>query len=165
MGSSMTTKKCTVCSLPNTDKTLSYCYQGVEHYFCSPLCQNRFKTHPHLYVGDPQHGLAPKQKGDVLIKKRRIRLLSVISNDARARLITAVTKLMGVQDISIEGDEVLVVYDLMKIALEDIEAVIVKSVGQLDEAVTEKIKRGFIHYSEECELDNLAHLTKDSGSY
>jgi len=116
-------------------------------------------------VGDPQHGLAPKQKGDVLIKKRRIRLLSVISNDARARLITAITKLMGVQDISIEGDEVLVVYDLMKIALEDIEAVIVKSVGQLDEAVTEKIKRGFIHYSEECELDNLAHLTKDSGSY
>jgi len=53
----------------------------------------------------------------------------------------------------------------LQVSLEDIEAVIEQSVGKLKSRVADRIKRGFIHYSEECELDNLAHPVGDGGCH
>lgn len=156
---------CPVCNMVDVDKALTYCFQGVEHYFCSRQCQDRFKEHPHLFVGDPQHGLSAKQKGEVFIKTRKLRLSIDISDELKSQLVNDISTLMGVEHLSFNEENILVTYDLLQVSLEDIENAIVTSAGNLDGAITEKIKRGFIHYSEDCELDNIAHLTKTGGYY
>lgn len=53
---------CPVCSMTKINRSLLFSFQGIDHYFCSSQCLGRFKDRPHLFVGDPQHGLSPKQK-------------------------------------------------------------------------------------------------------
>jgi YHS domain-containing protein len=145
------------------DKALTYRFQGVDQYFCSRQCQDRFIQHPHLFVGSPRQGPSPKQKGEVVIKKRELRLSIDMNDEVKSRLKNDIGILMGVKALSFNEGNIFVTYDLLQVSLEDIENAIVMSAGNLDGAITKKIKRGFIHYSEECELENLAHLTKKSG--
>lgn len=161
----MALKTCPVCNMVEVDKALIYSFQGVDHYFCSRQCQDRFKVHPSLYVGDPRHGLSAKQKGEVVIKKRKLSLSFATSDEVKSRLKNDIGILMGVKTLSFNEGDIHVTYDLLQISLEDIENAIVTSACQLDGAITETIKRGFIHYSEECELDNLARLTKEGGCH
>ncbi len=153
---------CPVCHMTEVNKTLAWNFQGVKHYFCSTQCLQRFKAHPHLYVGDPQHGLAPKQKNQVVLKKRRIRLHETIDEDLKKTLEGGLKSLMGIKSVDFEQEDIFVIYDLLEISLDTIEEAIENCAVQLDGRILENIKRGLIHYSEECALDNLEHLTKDS---
>jgi YHS domain-containing protein len=63
---------CPVCHMKKINRALLFKFQGVDHHFCSTQCLQRFKAHPHLFVGDPKHGMSPKQKGQVVLKRRRI---------------------------------------------------------------------------------------------
>ena len=56
-------------------------------------------------------------------------------------------------------------YGNLNASLEDIENTIEQVAISLRDGLVDKIKRGVIHYSEECELDNLAHLTRDGGCH
>jgi YHS domain-containing protein len=147
------------------DKALSYHFQGVDQYFCSRQCQDRFIEHPHLFVGSPRQGPSPKQKGEVVIKKHKLSLSIDMSDEIKSRLENAIGILMGVEALNFSEGNIFVTYDLLQVSLEDIENAIVTSVGNLDGAITEKIKRGLIHYSEDCELENLAHVTKKTSYY
>jgi hypothetical protein len=55
-------------------------------------------------------------------------------------------------------------YDLLQVSLDTIEKVIEDNASQQNGTVLGKIKRSIIHYSEECELGNLAHLAKGEGN-
>lgn len=156
------TLHCPVCQMTNINSDLLLSYQGVEHYFCSFQCLERFQSHPHLYVGDPQHGLSAKQKNQVVLKKRRIRLNEVISIDIKKVLEKSLLALMGVREVIFNQQDVFVTYDLLEVSLESIEKTIEDRAVSLRGAVLENIKRGLIHFSEDCEIDNLTHLTKDS---
>ena len=90
------TSHCPVCQMTNINRDLLLNYQGVEHYFCSSQCLERFQSHPHVYVGDPQHGLSAKQKNQVVLKQRRIRLNEVIGDDVKKVLEESLLALMGV---------------------------------------------------------------------
>jgi YHS domain-containing protein len=68
------------------NRTLSFSFQGVDQYFCSSQCLEHFKAHPHLFVGDPQHGLSPKKNKPVVLKQRRIMLKKTINEDFKAVL-------------------------------------------------------------------------------
>ena len=72
---------------------------------------------------------------------------------------------MGVKKVGVLEQSIFVTYDLIQVSLEDIENSIVMMIGKLDGSLTETIKRGFIHYTEECELENLAHLSKSGGCH
>jgi YHS domain-containing protein len=159
------TIRCPVCHMTKINRSLLLKYQGVDHYLCSPQCLERFKSHPHLFVGDPQHGLSPKQKKQVVFKKRRIRLCETIGDELKANLKTSLQSLMGVEAVNFENQEMYVTYDLLQVSLEDIEKAIEQAAARLRQGVTEQVKRGLIHYSEECELDNLAHLTRGGGCH
>lgn len=148
---------CPVCQMTKIDRSLSLNYQGVDHYFCSSQCLERFKGHPHLFVGDPKHGLSPKQKGQAALKKRRIGLAEPVDDELKALLEQSLLSLMGVETLVFEGSCVYVTYDLLQVSLEKIETSIEQTAANLRSGVVERVKRGFIHYSEECELDNLAH--------
>ena len=116
-------------------------------------------------MGDPQHGKSPKQKDQVVLKKRRIRFCDAISDRLKAELDASLQMLMGVEAMVFEDEDLYVTYDLIQVSLEDIEKAIEKVAVGFREGVVEQVKRGLIHYSEECELDNLAHLTKDGGCH
>ena len=152
-----------MCHMTIINRSLLLNYLGVDYYFCSTQCLERFKSHPHLFVGDPQHGRSAKQKNQVALKKRCIRLREAIGEQLKTDLKTSLESLMGVQRVGIADQELYVTYDLLQVSLEDIEQTIEQEAGRLREGIVEQMKRGLIHYSEECELDNLAHLTKDSG--
>ena len=156
---------CPVCHMTKINRSLLVNYQGVDHYFCSTQCLERFKSHPHLFVGDPQHGKSPKQKDQVVLKKRRIRFCEAISDPLKAELEASLQMLMGVEAIVFEDEDLYVTYDLIQVSLEDIEKAIEKAAVGFRKGVLDQVKRGLIHYSEECELDNLAHLTKDGGCH
>ncbi len=159
------TIRCPVCHMAKLNRSLFINFQGVDHYFCSSQCLERFKAHPHLFVGDPQHGLSPKQKKQVVLKQRRIILKKAISEDLKAILENSLRSLMGIQEIGFDRQDLFVSYDLLQVSLDMIEKVIEDSASQQQNTVLEKIKRNIIHYSEECELDNLAHLTKKGRGY
>lgn len=161
----MALKTCPVCNMTEINKALTYRFQGIEHYFCSHQCRQRFIEYPHLFVGDPKHGFSAKQKGEELIKSRKLNLSVQITDEIKSRLKQDVGLLMGVESLSFKEQVIFISYDLLQVSLEDIESAVVKSAGNLDGAITNKIKRGFIRYSEDCELDNLSHLTKKHGAH
>ena len=152
---------CPVCQMSEVDKSLHYNYRGVHQYFCSNQCLKRFKKHPHLFVGHPKYGLSVKQKGSEVIKKQKIQLVNAIDDKAEIRIRSNLQSLMGVKAVQFLEQSIFVTYDLIQVSLEDIENSIVMVIGKLDGSLTEKIKRSFIHYTEECEIENLAHLSKD----
>lgn len=156
---------CPVCHMSKINRSLLVNYQGVDHYFCSSQCLERFKAHPHLFVGDPKHGLSPKQKGQTALKKRRIGFAEPIDDDFKEVLEQSLRSLMGVKTLIFEGSSLSVTYDLLQVSLENIESTIEQTVTQERSGVVDRIKRGFIHFSEECELDNLAHLTRDGDNH
>ena len=66
---------------------------------------------------------------------------------------------MGLKNVDLKGQKIEVTYDLIQVSLEDIEQVIENAYGGLKPGIVESLRRGLIHNSEECELDNLEHLS------
>lgn len=163
MSTPESTIRCPVCHMTKLNPTLFFSFQGVDQYFCSSQCLERFKAHPHLFVGEPQHGLSPKQNKQMVLKQRRIMLKKRISEDLKALLEKSLRSLMGIKEIGFDQQVLFVSYDLLQVSLDTIEKVIEDNASQQNGTVFGKIKRSIIHYSEECELGNLAHLTKGGG--
>ena len=93
---------CPVCQMTKIDRSLSLKYQGVDHYFCSSPCLERFKEHPHLFVGDPKHGLSPKQKGQAALKTRRIGFAEPIDDELKVVMQQSLLSLMGIESLVFE---------------------------------------------------------------
>tara|TARA_R110001592_G_scaffold87572_1_gene258526 strand:+ start:3093 stop:3548 length:456 start_codon:yes stop_codon:yes gene_type:complete len=144
---------------------LKYNFEGVNYFFCSSQCMSRFRTHPHLYVGTPQLGKSAKQEHEVVLKKRRIYLNEKTDNTLKKALLESLQTLMGVKEVSLNKQELSVTYDLLEVSLETIEKNIEVSAAKLRKTLLDSIKRGIIHYSEDCELENLAHLSKEGSCH
>lgn len=129
-------------------------YLGVAYSFCSKQCQERFLANPHLYVGIPGQK-APKQEGLSVIKQRRMRLAQPLSTSQAKMLSDALQTMMGIQSVSVEGDCVVIAYDLLQATAEQIEEKLAEIGVQLGEGLAERLRRAFVHYEEECEVGNL----------
>lgn len=158
-------KKCPVCEMEVGKEALLFNYLGIDYWFCSEQCLKRFESHPHLFVGDPVHGKSEKQKGREVIKAHKLKLYFPLDESKEKAVSNEIRGLMGIQGVEVNSDEICVVYDLLQVSLKDIEDAIIRSFGYLNESITQKLRRGIIHYSEECELDHLAHLSKGSGCH
>ena len=129
-------------------------YLGVSYSFCSKQCQERFLSNPHLYVGLPGQK-APKHEGLEVIKKRRLHLAQSLSSSQASTLIDALQAMMGIQSVSVEGDRVVIVYDLLQATAEQLEVKLTEIGVQLGEGLADRLLRAFVHYEEECEIGNL----------
>ncbi len=147
-----------VCGMMVSKDSYPLDHQHIHYAFCSEHCRERFRKYPHLFVGKATYGIAEKQKGKVVRKAHRIKLVDEVGLEKLPDLSQALESLMGVEAVDVRGDEVTVIYDLVQVSLSDIENAIVAEISGLREGITEKIRRAFIHYSEECELESLAHL-------
>ena len=62
---------------------------------------------------------------------------------------------MGIKNIHVEANCVYITYDLLQATVEQIEATTENTGEKLGSGLAEKLKRAFIHYLEDTELDNL----------
>lgn len=148
------TVKDPVCHMEVPATSFATKYAGIHYAFCSAQCKERFLENPHLYVGMPGQK-APKQEGVSVIKQRRLRLAQPLSPSQVRTLSDALQAMMGIQTVSVEGDSIVIAYDLLQATVEQIEERLAEIGVQLGEGWTERLRRAFVHYEEECEVGNL----------
>jgi YHS domain-containing protein len=129
-------------------------YLGIRYTFCSEQCLERFTTNPHLYVGRPGHP-APKQEGKEVVKRRWLRLAQPLVPEEAGTLVTALHEMMGIKAVAAEGVSVEITYDLLQATAGQIEARLTEIGVRLGDGWAERLRRAFIHYEEECEVENL----------
>ncbi len=166
-----------VCGMMVDQWAFQVLHRGVGYAFCSQQCRERFDSAPGLYVG--RHSLlAPKQKGMEVIKRRRIVLGEPLTQAQFTELNDALLSMMGVTALrSVEPMvdsgrdlqhtesesrmtsriEVLeITYDLLQATALQLERKIVERNATLSNGWGEKLQRDYIHYLEQCELEDLA---------
>jgi YHS domain-containing protein len=143
-----------VCGMQIESGNNQLAYQGVSYSFCSKQCQERFLANPHLYVGMPGQK-APRQLGVSVIKQRRLRLAQHLSPSHARTLSDALQAMMGIQTVSVEGNSIVIAYDLLQVTAEQVEVRLAEIGVQLGKDWTERLRRAFVHYEEECEVGNL----------
>jgi YHS domain-containing protein len=151
-------------------------HEGSRYAFCSLQCRERFLARPRLYVGVRRRP-APKEAGKKLIRRRRVLLGHPLAQAQAAALIAALREMMGVIDVEcveapivhgpysrpargepqshagIGGIEIT--YDLLEATMAQLERRIADVGGRFGNGIGAKLGRDFIHYVEECELEDL----------
>ncbi|WP_237056348.1 hypothetical protein [Microbulbifer sediminum] len=147
-----------VCGATVPVDTLSWTHRHIKYAFCSEHCRTRFQRWPHLYVGEATFGLSEGQLGTSVPKFRRIALAGTPTEEQTERIVHSLLELKGIGEVRVEGSEVLVNYDLMRVSLSDIENAIIAQDATLRNHFRDRVACALVHYSENCELDNLSHL-------
>jgi YHS domain-containing protein len=129
-------------------------YQGMHFAFCSQQCKERFLANPHLYIGLPGEP-APKQSGQQVVKRRRLRLGEPLPDADAQQLSKRLHAMMGVYAVDIKADELTITYDLLQATVEQIEAVLQQAGARLGAGWGERLRRAFVHYLEETEVQSL----------
>lgn len=144
-----------VCGMDVAPIQFETIFEGLHYAFCSDQCQQRFVANPHLYIGVPGEK-APRQKGEELIKRRRFQLDIPLTPRGAVILTDELGAMMGVKAIDIQdGNTVTITYDLLQATAEQLEAKMMEVGAKLGEGWTERLRRSFVHYIEECETGNL----------
>lgn len=143
-----------VCGMYVSPQSFPMIHEGQSFAFCSLQCRERFLTNPHLYVGRPGHP-APKQQGKAVIKQRRFSLDEPL-NDAQAVLVgEAIRAMMGIEALVIDGAQMSVTYDLLQVTAQQIETALTDAGAEMGQGWADRLRRGFVHYTEECEIGQL----------
>lgn len=143
-----------VCGMQVEPHMYAIEYEHSHYAFCSSQCRDRFLANPHLYIGYAGQK-APKQEGLQVIKKRRLRLAISLSTSQANRLIEALQAMMGIVFVDVDGDKIDIAYDLLQVTAEQIETKLSEIGLQLGEEWMEQLRRAFVHFEEELEVENL----------
>lgn len=143
-----------VCGMSVDRASFGTDYQGSHFAFCSAQCRERFLANPHLYVGLPGRP-APKQSGETVLKRRRFSLDTALDPEQSETVRARVGALMGIEAVEVHGAEVVVTYDLLQATAAQIEAAFADAGARLGGGWAERLRRSFVHYTEECEIGNL----------
>lgn len=143
-----------VCGMVVDPNQLQTHYLNMQFAFCSRQCQQRFVAHPHLYIGFPGTK-APKQDGRSMFKRRRLHLADSLSPEMAARVRQHLLAMMGVQNVEVDAERIEIVYDLLQATTEQIEAQLEQVGAQLGSGWGERLRRAFVHYLEDTEVDTM----------
>ncbi|MHB1214757.1 MAG: YHS domain-containing protein [Thiobacillus sp.] len=143
-----------VCGMRVSPDSFAIEHLGIRYAFCSQQCQDRFKAHPHLYIGVPGEE-APRQKGMSVIKQRRFRLDQPLTDTEATSLMDELGDMMGIEHVDVAGDTIAITYDLLQATAEQIEERIGQTGAGLDTGLGARLQRGFIHNFEEIEVRSL----------
>ncbi|WP_084610058.1 YHS domain-containing protein [Sedimenticola selenatireducens] len=153
MGPSSEKVKDPVCHMWVAPEQFAISYQGMDFAFCSQQCKDRFLANPHLYIGVPG-APAPKQEGQEVFKRRRLRLETPLSDVHAQQVTEQLLAMMGVYSVDIDAGELTITYDLLQATAEQIEATLQQAGACLGEGWSERLRRAFVHYLEENEVAN-----------
>ncbi|MBL4776058.1 MAG: hypothetical protein JKY87_08425 [Mariprofundus sp.] len=148
----MIISQCPVCAMDAADSSICSQHIGIVYHFCMPQCRENFLLHPNLYIGKN----SPTQRGRKIIKRRTFTLDQVMSGLQRDGLMMAAHQLMSAHNISIEANTISIDYNLLELNAHQIESALIQAGASMGSGWSERLKRGWIHYSEENELDHLA---------
>jgi YHS domain-containing protein len=137
--------------MPATDNLLSTEHLGIHYSFCSEQCRTNFLSRPRLYVGKD----AEKEDRHAILKCRKFRLDQPLTILQSEEVSKEVGLLMGVKQVDVQSQVIVVTYDLRQCRAEQIEAYLSGAGIKLRERWSDRLRRGWIHYTEENELDNL----------
>lgn len=119
--------------------------------FCSEQCKERFLANPHLYIGKPGER-APGQSGQRVVKRRRLNLELPLSDDQAKVVTEQLMSMMGIYNVEITDNELVITYDLLQAKLEQVEAELQKAGALLGQGWGERLQRAFVHFLEETEV-------------
>ena len=143
-----------VCGMQVNSGQFVTAYLDSSYAFCSIQCRERFLANPHVYIGLPGQK-APKQDGLEVLKKRRLRLIQILSPSQAENLNEALRAMMGIKSVQVNGDEIEIIYDLLQATTEQIEMKLEEIGLQLGEGWSQKLRLAFVHYGEELEVGSL----------
>lgn len=143
-----------VCGMEVDAASFAHDYAGSRYAFCSAQCRDRFLSHPHLFIGMPGRP-APKQEGRSVLKQRSFELESPLDADQARTVIEHVKTLMGIEAVEVDGARVRITYDLLQVTAECIESALMAAGATLGDGWATALKRGFVHFTEECEVGHL----------
>ena len=157
MNSNTTTLKDVVCGMYVNSDDISLDHQGCHYAFCSNQCLERFRLNPHLYIGYPGSE-APKHAGVKVLKKRTLKLAEPFPQEIADQFIEYIEAMMGIYSIEINGNCITIVYDLLQATETQIEKKITDAGVVLGSGLMEKIRRSFVHFTEETEVESMEAL-------
>jgi YHS domain-containing protein len=148
----MTQQLCPVCGMDATGSEITAEHVGIVYHFCSGQCLENFTVRPGLYVGKG----AQKPGGKTLIKQRTFALECPLADAEADVMKAALLRMMGVRDVDISGVRVAVTYDLLEATAAQIGREIEQAGAKVGKGWAARLKRGWVRYTEETELENLA---------
>lgn len=143
---------CPVCDMKVETPEHRIVYQQMHFAFCSAQCETRFLAHPHLYIGHPG-APAPRREGQVVLKRRRLRLDHPLAVEGEALVRELLGGLMGVRAVEIRGASIEITYDLLQVSLEELEHALSEAGVRLGGEWVERLGRTLIRESEEMEIE------------
>jgi len=143
--------QCPVCGMDATDSTICTEHGGMVYHFCMSQCRENFCARPQLYLGNK----SAKRTGREMIKRRTFMLDKAMGGMQGEALMMSLNQLMSVQNISVEGNRIAIDYNLLEVNANQIEQALVNAGAAMGSGWAERLKRGWVHYTEENELDNL----------
>jgi YHS domain-containing protein len=134
-----------------TDDLISAEHLGIHYHFCSEQCRINFFSRPRLYVGKD----AEKADRQAILKCRKFRLDQPLTLSQSEEVGKELGLLMGIKQVDVQSQAIAVTYDLRQCRAEQIEACLSGAGIKLGEGWSDHLRLGWIHYTEENELDNL----------
>ncbi len=145
---------CPVCMMDTNEASIADTYADMTFTFCSEQCKERFIANPSLYVSQAGK-TAVKHYIKNIIKQRTLDLEETIPADIANTISQSLMTMMGINEVQIKGNKINITYNLLEATTQQIEAHIEQMGQQLSRSWIDRLKRAFIHYKEETELDNL----------
>lgn len=143
-----------VCHMQVPSTSFAAEYAGGHYAFCSAQCRERFLANPHLYIGFPGRK-APAQEGAKAIKRHRLLLSATLDAIQAEQVKQALLAMMGVHEVSIEGDKIEIQYDLIQVTTGQIADKLALIGAGLGGGWIDRLKLAFINNLEEIEISSL----------
>jgi YHS domain-containing protein len=143
-----------VCQMQVPSTSFATEYAGGHYAFCSAQCKERFLANPHLYIGFPGRK-APAQEGVKVIKRHRLSLSMPLDAAQAEQVKQALLEMMGMLEVSIEGNRIEIQYDLIQVTLEQIAGKLGLIGTDLGTGWMNRLKLAFINNLEEIEINSL----------
>ncbi|OFZ67820.1 MAG: hypothetical protein A2V79_03305 [Betaproteobacteria bacterium RBG_16_56_24] len=153
-----------VCHMQVPSTSFATEYAGGHYAFCSAQCKERFLANPHLYIGFPGRK-APAQEGTEVVKRHRFLLSAPLDATQAEQVKQALLEMMGMHEVSIEGDKIEVQYDLIQVTAEQIADKLALIGANLGGGWIDRLKLAFINNLEEIESNSLEVEKRDGYHY
>jgi hypothetical protein len=134
-----------------TDDLISAEHLGMHYHFCSEQCRTNFLSRPLLYVGKDVEKTDRKE----ILKCRKFKLDQPLTIPQSEKISKELGLLMGIKQMDVQSQTIAITYDLRQCRAEQVEACLSGAGIKLGEGWSDRLRLGWIHYTEENELDNL----------
>lgn len=144
------TELCPVCGMAVESSLHRLDYRKMTIPFCSQQCCEMFAENPSLYS---------RKQGSVrdeIIKQRRLLLAAPTDEETRRNIEATLQDMMGIREIRVDGNRLIVRYDLMQVTCARIAQALHHAGVQLAANTWRRVGRAWIDNLEQNELKNRA---------